>query len=212
MNAYISLLSGFLSASPHVCCLCERELYLGGDGLCDACRAALRCANAPAPAAELEGMTAGLMYDEALAHAFYRFKAHGETYLADFFAQYMQLGEDWQADAIVPVPLHPLKLWARTYNQSELLADRLAKRCGLPVSPELLRRTVYTGAQKRRTAAARRTALKSVFSAAAEVKGKSIVLVDDVVTTGSTLTACAIALKKAGAARVYGVCAAAVDR
>lgn len=157
-------------------------------------------------------MTAGLMYDEALAHAFYRFKAGGQTYLAAFFAQFMHVPAEWQADVIVPVPLHPLKLWSRTYNQSELLADALGKACGLPVEPLLLRRVKYTGAQKSRTASARHTALRGAFRASPEVKGKTVVLVDDVVTTGSTLTACAQALKKAGVARVYGACAAAVDR
>lgn len=212
MNPFAALLGTFLSPTPHLCCLCEKELYLGPDGLCEECRAALKYANAPAPAAELDGMTAGLVYDEALAHAFYRFKAGEQTFLAPFFAQFMHLEADWHADAIVPVPLHPLKLWMRTYNQSELLARELSKASGIPVREDLLRRVRYTGAQKSRSAAARRTALKNVFSASPEVKGLSLILVDDVVTTGSTLTACARALKKAGAARVYGVCAAEVGR
>lgn len=212
MNDPYSMLGTLLSPSPHACCLCQKELYLDAYGLCQDCRENLRFANAPAPAAGLDGMTAGLMYDEAIAHAFYRFKAAGETYLAAFFAQFMHLDDTWQADVIVPVPLHPLKLWSRTYNQSELLAKALGKATGVPVDTGLLRRVKYTAAQKSRTAAERRTALKGVFSAVPEVKGLRIVLVDDVTTTGSTLTACAAALKKAGAARVYAACAAAVDR
>lgn len=212
MGSGAALLWGLLSPERHLCCLCGKELPLTEEGLCEDCLAALKFANAPAPAAELDGMTAGLVYEEGIAHAFYRFKTQEETYLAAFFAQFMRVEEDWHADVIVPVPLHPFKLWMRTYNQSELLARALSKNCGVPVNTELLRRTRYTGAQKRRTAAQRRTALKNAFAASDEVKGLSIVLVDDVVTTGSTLTACAKALKKAGAARVYAACAAAVGR
>lgn len=212
MSGYGELAASLLSPSPHVCCLCGKERYLGPDGLCEQCRPLIRFANEPAPPAELDGLTAGLVYDEPLAHAFYRFKARGETYLAAFFAGFIRIPEDWHADVIVPVPLHPLKLWARTYNQSELLAEALAKASGVPLDTGLLRRVKYTRAQKSRTAAARRTALRGAFDAAPEVSGLSVILVDDVVTTGSTLTACARALKKAGASRVYGACAAAVGR
>ena len=202
----------FLSVSPHQCCLCEKELPLGPEGLCEDCLNALKYANSPAPAAELDGMTAGLVYEEALAHAFYRLKAREETYLAAFFAQFMHLREEWHADVIVPVPLHPVKLWLRTYNQSELLASALSAACSVPVDTSLLRRVKFTGAQKSRTAAARKTALKNAFAASSAVNGLSVVLVDDVVTTGSTLTACAKALRKAGAVRVWGACAASVGR
>ena len=212
MNEYLKLAASLLSPSPHLCCLCQKERYLGEDGLCDECRAGIRYANQPAPPAELDGLSAGLEYDDALAHAFYRFKAGGETYLAAFFAYFMKVPEAWQADVIVPVPLHPLKLWTRTYNQSELLANELSGACGIRVDTSLLTRVHYTAAQKNRTAAARRTALKGAFKAAPEVKGRGIILVDDVVTTGSTLTACAATLKKAGAARVYAACAAEVGR
>lgn len=206
------LFGRFLSPSPHRCCLCEKERYLGADGLCDECRVSIKVANAPAPPTELDGLTAGLIYDDVLAHAFYRFKAGGETYLAPFFAGFIRLPAEWAIDAVVPVPLHPLKLWLRTYNQSELLAESLAKTNGLPVDAGLLRRVRYTAAQKSRSAAARRTALKGAFKADPAVSGKTVLLVDDVVTTGSTLTACAKALRAAGAARVYAACAAAVDR
>lgn len=210
MNA--GLFAGLLSPDLHLCCLCGRERYLSREGLCEECLPLLRYANEPAPAAGLDGMTAGLVYDEPIAHAFYRFKAEGETYLASFFAQFMHVDDTWQADVIMPVPLHPLKLWARTYNQSELLARALSEASGIPVNTAWLKRIRYTGAQKSRTAASRRTALKNAFLAAPEVKGRRVILVDDVVTTGSTLTACAAALRKAGAVQVFAACAAAVGR
>jgi ComF family protein len=109
------------------------------------------------------------------------------------------------ADAVVPIPLHWRRRWWRGYNQSAALAQALAARLGLPCCPGWIRRTRATPEQKATQAPTiRRTNLRDAFRAgpAGRVAGKTILLVDDVLTTGSTSDEAARALRAAGAARV----------
>lgn len=110
------------------------------------------------------------------------------------------------ADLLIPVPLHWRRLWGRKYNQSALLAYGLAKQSGLVCAPALLQRVQRTKPQMRLDKAERARNVKHAFAvpeaARAAVVGKTIVLVDDVVTTGATANACARTLKKAGAKEV----------
>ena len=115
---------------------------------------------------------------------------------------------------IVPVPLHPSRRRERGFNQSDLLASGLVralrKRNGgtAPiVAKACLRRTRATPPQTGLSVAARRENLRGAFEVLnpQDVRGRAIVLVDDVMTTGATLSACARALKRAGAAQVMGL-------
>lgn len=111
-----------------------------------------------------------------------------------------------EADAILPVPLHRFRLWRRRFNQSALLAERLAALSGKRSLPLVLERAKATPPQVGLDGEARRKNLKGAFQVKPEqlsnVAGKRLLLVDDVLTTGATAEACAIALKNAGAARV----------
>jgi ComF family protein len=106
-------------------------------------------------------------------------------------------------DLVVPVPLHWWRRWRRGYDQGAALARGLAGRLGLPCA-SCLCRTRHTPRQAEQTPSARRDNVRGAFrtSARAPVKGKSVLLVDDVMTTGSTATEAARALRDAGAARV----------
>lgn len=106
------------------------------------------------------------------------------------------------ADVVVPVPLHPARLAERGYNQAALLASAVAWELGAPLSARALRRTRATAQQVRLDRARRRDNVAGAFSVRdpGSVQGRRVVLVDDVTTTGSTLTACAAALVEAGAA------------
>lgn len=120
---------------------------------------------------------------------------------------------DESFDAIVPVPLYWLRQWRRGFNQSEVLARGLGRRLGLPVICGL-RRVRSTQVQAGLSNTARRQNVAQAFRSrrGRSVAGKRILLIDDVMTTGSTAAACALALKRAGAARVALVTVARVDR
>lgn len=111
-----------------------------------------------------------------------------------------------EADLIVPVPLHRLRLWRRRHNQAAALAAALAGVSGRPCDPLALRRTRLTRPQTGLSRLARTRNLRGAFAvtpdAKARVAGKRLLLVDDVLTTGSTAAAATRALLRAGAARV----------
>jgi ComF family protein len=108
------------------------------------------------------------------------------------------------ADLVVPVPLHWLRYWQRGYNQSASLAGALAARLGLPCRPGWLRRIRNTPRQTAQSPAARRANVHRAFHARArsQLQGRTVLLVDDVLTTGSTCSEAARALRDGGAARV----------
>ena len=122
------------------------------------------------------------------------------------------LPRDTSFDAVVPVPLHWRKKWQRGFNQSELLARQIARRCGIPLRRPVRRRRatlVQAGLSNTR----RRQNVAGAFAAkAGNVRGLRILLVDDVMTTGATASACARALKQAGAESVTLLTLARVDR
>ena len=111
------------------------------------------------------------------------------------------------ADAIVPVPLHFLRAWGRTYNQAALVAALLSRLSGLPVRTRWLRRLRPTPTQTHLTAAQRARNVSGVFGVPSRraVRGRRIILVDDVMTTGATLNECARALRAAGAEAVMAI-------
>jgi ComF family protein len=107
------------------------------------------------------------------------------------------------ADAVVPVPLHWRRRWTRGYNQSEALARPLAARLGLPFCPRWLRRVRHTPQQKGTSATAKLENMRNAFRARGSgPAGRTVLLVDDVLTTGATASEAARALKEGGAARV----------
>lgn len=107
-------------------------------------------------------------------------------------------------DVVIPVPLHWLRRWQRGYNQANALARALAAKLGVPCRTHWLWRTRYTPHQTGQGRLARKQNLRGAFRAATrpELHGKKVLLVDDVLTTGTTCSEAARALKRAGAAHV----------
>jgi ComF family protein len=110
------------------------------------------------------------------------------------------------ADLIIPVPLHRWRLLSRRYNQSAILAQEVSKLTGVDWRPDVLARVKATRQQVGLTEAERQTnvagALRVPSGRAHQVQGRRVLLIDDVITTGATISACARALRRAGAAHV----------
>jgi ComF family protein len=123
------------------------------------------------------------------------------------------LPRDERFDLIVPVPLHWRRRWQRGFNQAELLAQEMARQTGRPCA-SLLRRVRSTAVQAGLSHSRRRRNVAAAFACrdANRVRGRRILLIDDVMTTGSTGAACAAVLRRAGAVRVVLLSVARVDR
>lgn len=207
------------SPSGQLCAHCTQQLPLaGGEGSCTLCGAPANnatgicreCLVLPRP--WFRG-TAPFRYQGLAGELMRRYKYFGHTELAPFFARGMALA--WQQRqgpsrpaAIIPIPLHWLRRIQRGFNQSLLLAEFLGRELSLPVITPL-KRPRSTGHQARLDARERLKNLRKAFVAEPKaVAGKSLLLLDDVFTTGATLSAAAEALLAAGAAEVSVITAA----
>lgn len=180
---------------------------LDSEGRCALCRSGLRGFDAAYCYGSYEGVL------RQLIHLFKYTKIPTLARpLSDFLAAALPRDEGF--DTVVPVPLHWWRRWQRGFNQSELLAREIARRTGLPFC-RALRRARATATQAGLSHGARRRNVAGAFHArrpAAALRGRNVLLIDDVMTTGSTAAACALALKRAGADRVTLLTAARVDR
>ncbi|MSQ24014.1 MAG: ComF family protein [Chloroflexi bacterium] len=137
-------------------------------------------------------------------------KYRGRTRLAPFLAATVTAALEARpvsADLVVPVPLGPRRLRHRGFNQSELIADKVAAFLNVPIETQALIRNRETDEQVKLSAADRRRNVAGTFTAidTARCHAARILLVDDVCTTGATLEACGAALLEAGAAAVWAV-------
>ena len=143
------------------------------------------------------------IYDERAALVVQALKFGGRPRLAERYAGAIArvLPQGYRFDMVTPVPLHAARLRERGYDQAGRLADALARRLGAPLVPGLLVRSRATREQSRLNAAARRANLAGAFTIPRPeaVQGRSVLVVDDVLTTGATLDAAATALRTAGA-------------
>lgn len=156
-------------------------------------------------------------YNDTMVRAIVLLKYHAVTPLGDWFgARLAELvarePETFAADAVVPVPLHPLRMRERGFNQAELIARPLARRLGLPLRPLLLVRTKPRPDKLKLTRRERWQTVRGAYAVqqGSQVDKLRVLLVDDVLTTGATLDACARVLRQAGAARVVGITVARV--
>ena len=182
----------------------QNAFPLDADGRCALCRFGLRGFDAAYCFGSYEGVLRELIH----LYKYGRVKTLARPLGALLAAA---LPHEERFDAVTPVPLHWRRQWQRGFNQSELLARTLARRCGIPLI-HALKRVRPTVAQSGLSNTGRRRNVAAAFRPRRAVEGKRILLIDDVMTTGSTAAACALALKRAGAARVALLTVARVDR
>jgi ComF family protein len=154
------------------------------------------------------------IFEGALREALHAFKFSGKRALArplgDLAAEHCLATLAEEIEAVVPVPLARERERERGFNQAELLAQRVARRLGVPARPRWLRRVRATRPQSDLDASERRANVRGAFRASPEVAGRHVLVVDDVLTTGATLGECARALRDGGARRVGALTVARV--
>lgn len=175
------------------------------------------CAPCMASAPRHEGIAAATLYNDASRELVLAFKHGRRLGLADLLARLMlsrlpELEGEW---LVVPVPLHRWRLWRRGFNQSALLAAQIARTLGQPLLVDGLLRLKQTPSLGRLTRRQRAQALAGAITAnprhVARFKGASVLLIDDVMTSGATTDACIRALRQNGAAHVRIACFARVQ-
>ena len=201
--------SGGLSAAAW-----SRIHFLDGP-VCDGCGVPFefdigaRCAACLAKPRAFDAARAACLYDEASRDPILKLKHADRTDLAPMLARWLSRAAHpliQEADAIAPAPLHPSRLLSRRYNQAAEIARPLARMTGLDYLPDVLVRRRATETQGGKSGVGRRRNVAGAFEVppgrAAQARGRRILLIDDVMTTGATAEGCARALKAAGAVRV----------
>ena len=180
---------------------------LDAEGRCAVCRSGLRGFDAAYSFGAYEGVLRELVH----LYKYSRIRTLARP-LSGLLAAALPPGERF--DALVPVPLHWRRQWQRGFNQSELLAREIRRRTGIPMILAL-KRVRSTPAQASLARSSRRGNVATAFQCRRIVwslHGKRVLLIDDVMTTGSTAASCALALKRAGVARVAILTVARADR
>lgn len=190
----------FIRADKDYCLKCgkpvkEEEEY------CDECRAGKRI---------FDRNISVFVYNERMRQSLVRYKYYGYREYGDYFSACIcryaaQNICNWKPDVIVPVPLTARKQRQRGFNQAGYLADRVGQYFGIPVSHSLLKKIHKTKSQKKLSASQRRQNLKDAYRTGEDLHGITVLVIDDVYTTGSTMEAAASCLKEAGAEKVYGI-------
>lgn len=201
---------------PQRCMFCGRTFQPRSWGICPECLNALKeeARLQRLPVAFGDGVAA-FQYCGAARSCLVALKFRGETWRAPLMAQWMaHAAKGMQPDVVAAVPIHPLRRIARGYGQCVLLAKGIAAALELPYEGDALRRRRHAPPLYTLQADDHARAVAGRFSAgkaAARLKGKHVLLVDDVCTTGSTLNECARVLLQTGVSRVSAVCFAAVS-
>jgi len=207
---------GAVTGEPHRFCLaCWSQLVFLGEPCCARCALPFDygqgegavCAGCLAEPPAFDRLRAAVAYGEISRKVALRLKYGGRPGVAETIARLMERHLVGAPDAVLaPVPLHRWRIWRRGYNQAALIASALARRAGLEVRLDLIERVKPTPPLKGLGPKERRDAVRGAFRIAPvrrpALRGRAVLLIDDVYTSGATANACARILKRAGAAEV----------
>ncbi|MFC1929232.1 ComF family protein [Chloroflexota bacterium] len=197
-----------------ICCSCRSSLPRMMPPLCPRCGrpqpGGILCSSCVSWQAEIDGIRSPFRFDGVMRQAVHQLKYKNLRALAILLAQLLNeylITNPVPGEVLVPVPLHPKRLRERGYNQSGLLAKELGKLTDLPVVDDCLVRERHTPPQARTsTVDERQRNVADAFACSdRRLRGKRVLLIDDVSTSGVTLDACATVLKAAEAASVWGL-------
>ena len=201
---------------PSTCGVCERLLEIDESGLCRACRDRLSALQRAYDKVSIDQKFdyvddgwALFPYESPVREILTSLKFSRKRWLLKVFRDAVAswagiLAAETHYDALIPIPLDRERLIERQFNQSELIAGLIAKNTGISVEKSILRKRWKTPAQSQLSREARSTNLRYAFKAHADekIRGKSFLLIDDILTTGSTVEEAAAVLKRHGAKRV----------
>ena len=198
-----------ISAIPAASHCCRLHLRFA-PGAVDPNRMGSLCPGCVNWQAEIDGIRSPFVFDGVMRQAIHELKYRNLRALAAPLAELLHeylITNPVPVEVLVPVPLHRKRWRERGYNQSGLLARELGKLTGLPVVDDCLVRQRYTPPQARTAnVSERQSNVAGAFTCRdGRLRGKQVLLIDDVSTSGATLNACAGALKSAGAASVWGL-------
>ncbi|MEH0830996.1 ComF family protein [Anaplasma bovis] len=195
-----------------LCSVCWQNIKFMRDDMCEHCGVMLpgntvTCASCRTLKRHTLESRSVFIYDDVSKHLILRFKFLDDLCFLNTYALWMaEAGREIlkTASLLVPVPIHRTRLFLRKYNQSSLLAHAVGKLCKLPVDALSLKKVINTKSQHNLVLSQRETNVKGSFrvTSPAKVSNKSIVLIDDIITTGATAKECATMLLEAGAAEV----------
>ncbi len=215
---------------PARCPVCHDAVYPRDRLCCDECRPLLKyvtepfcfkcgrplfdpgaefCTECIGTGHEFDAGRAVFLYDDVIKKSIYSFKYGNRQEYAKFYAKEMALAlgpfiERVRPDAIIPIPLHKSRLKKRGYNQAQLISEGLSKLVHIPVIKDLLIREKNTKVQKNLGEKARQNNLKNAFKIGRnDVSLKTVIIVDDIFTTGSTMDSAARCLRENGVANIF---------
>ena len=202
------------SEGEFICSSCQKTISRIFAPVCPLCgrpqSGGVLCSSCIDWNAAIDGVRSPFRFAGVIRDAVHRLKYNNlrdiSGLLSEFMARYLEK-YPLNFDILVPVPLHPKRLKERGYNQSALLAAKLSELTGAPLVEGSLERTKNSIPQvKTESAAERRANVQGIFKMeTSALRGKNVLLIDDVCTSGATLNECATALKQGGSASVWGL-------
>ncbi len=228
-SAYRLLVAPFIDfVFPPLCVVCNRVLSDGAQRVCDNCWNSIQRVSRDLPLycdTRAKLLESGTVCDLVSVFVFekegpFQHIAHALKYRG-YESVGIELGRrigltvnEWglAADGLIPIPLHRVKRRERGYNQAELIAKGISQSTGIPLRTDIVRRKRHTQTQTQLNLEQRQANMEGAFEVnhapSASVAGRTLILVDDVITTGATIESCARELRKAGASAVIAASAA----